>query len=386
MVNKKRIYELTEQNTLTDNDVSVVDLSGNTSAKKYKLSTLFNYIKTKLGYGTLTAFNKLYVKSDETGFELKGRASDYTPVAQTELNDLYVELSEVINDEITANKMMSLKGAVSNVIDNVDLDNTPASTDKLIYLDVVTKEVKSVEVGSMGGGSNIATNDLLFTTNSTTDFAGYKATFDNAEVKIIADGNTSGDVPFEITQANGTDVIFKAFGDGAVKVGLNAGKNETGFANTYFGKTVAPNSEGFYNVWVGDLSGQNTTTGNYNACLGYQSGNNLLSNKNTFIGSVSGRDSSTGGHNTFVGYNSGVGISTGANNTIVGSNAELSQPAGTTGCIIIGKDAIADGNNQLVIGSVGTPVGNIQTETVTPTKSLTVKINGVNYKIALEQI
>jgi hypothetical protein len=216
MVNKKRIYELTEQNTLTDNDVSVVDLSGNTSAKKYKLSTLFNYIKTKLGYGTLTAFNKLYVKSDETGFELKGRASDYTPVAQTELDDLYVELSEVVNDEITANKMMSLKGAVSNVIDNVDLDNTPASTDRLIYLDVVTKEVKSVEVGSMGGGSNIATNDLLFTTNSTTDFAGYKATFDNAELKIIADGNTSGDVPFEVTQANGTDSILKVTGDKAV--------------------------------------------------------------------------------------------------------------------------------------------------------------------------
>lgn len=60
---------------------------------------------------------------------------------------------------------------------------------------------------------NISTNDVVFPANSTTDFAGYKATFDNAEVKIVSDANTSGDVPFQITQADGTTNILKITGD-----------------------------------------------------------------------------------------------------------------------------------------------------------------------------
>jgi hypothetical protein len=74
----------------------------------------------------------------------------------------------------------------------------------------------NLEVG--GANENIATNDLVFTANSTTDFDGYKATFDNAELKIIADGNTVSDVPFEITQTNGTNSIMKVTGDANITV------------------------------------------------------------------------------------------------------------------------------------------------------------------------
>jgi hypothetical protein len=65
---------------------------------------------------------------------------------------------------------------------------------------------------------NIATNDLVFTANSTTDFDGYKATFDNAELKIVSDANTVSDIPFEITQTNGTDSIMKVTGDTNITV------------------------------------------------------------------------------------------------------------------------------------------------------------------------
>jgi hypothetical protein len=63
----------------------------------------------------------------------------------------------------------------------------------------------NLEVG--GANENIATNDLVFTANSTTDFDGYKATFDNAELKIIADANSSGDIPFEVVNTFDIPII-----------------------------------------------------------------------------------------------------------------------------------------------------------------------------------
>jgi hypothetical protein len=47
-VDKKRIYELIDQPTITDTDVSSIDKSGNLSAKKYTFLNLWNYIKSKI--------------------------------------------------------------------------------------------------------------------------------------------------------------------------------------------------------------------------------------------------------------------------------------------------------------------------------------------------
>jgi len=73
----------------------------------------------------------------------------------------------------------------------------------------VAKSITGAEIIAAGTDTNFANSALTFTANRTHDLAGYKATFDNAELKVIADADTSGDVPFEITQANGTDTIVK---------------------------------------------------------------------------------------------------------------------------------------------------------------------------------
>jgi len=77
----------------------------------------------------------------------------------------------------------------------------------------VTKSITGAEIIASGVDTNFANTALTFTANRTHDLAGYKATLDNAELKIIADANTSGDVPFEVTQSDGTTSIFKVFGD-----------------------------------------------------------------------------------------------------------------------------------------------------------------------------
>jgi hypothetical protein len=174
---KKRTYEyITEQTTIDDNDFGHLDKSGYPRARKFKFSTLYNYIKTKL--------DLVYQTILVSGTSIK-----------------------TVNNE-------SLLGS-----GNIEI----SGTDK-----------------------NIATNDLLFTTNSTTDFAGYKGTFDNAELKIIADGNTSGDVPFEVTQANGTDTIFKILGDREITQTTGLSKQIT--INYTALKSIEGNGESILNL------------------------------------------------------------------------------------------------------------------------------------------
>lgn len=71
-------------------------------------------------------------------------------------------------------------------------------------------------------GLNFATGDLTLTNNRTHDFSGYTVTFDNAELKITSEGNTSGDTPFEVRQTDGTTSILKVTGDNAVAMGTGS--------------------------------------------------------------------------------------------------------------------------------------------------------------------
>jgi len=60
------------------------------------------------------------------------------------------------------------------------------------------------------------------------------------------------------------------------------------------------------------------------------------------------------------------------------------QSGNFSGSVILGASATATGNNQFVVGSSGTNAGAVDTAAVTPTKRWKVKINGVDYYIALE--
>jgi hypothetical protein len=69
------------------------------------------------------------------------------------------------------------------------------------------------------------------------------------------------------------------------------------------------------------------------------------------------------------------------NNTVVGSSA---QTGNFSGSVILGYTATATASNQFVVGSAAVNAGTVDTAVVAPTKRWKVKINGVDYYIALE--
>lgn len=140
-----------------------------------------------------------------------------TPKGATlEATDL-IEISEdsgggtYVTKSITGAEIMA--AAMAGVDEFIELTDVPAT-----YVGQGGKTVK-VNVGetalefATATSVNIATNDLVFPANSITDLDGYKATLDNAELKIIADADTSGNVPFSIRNSADTDDILKVTGD-----------------------------------------------------------------------------------------------------------------------------------------------------------------------------
>ena len=89
----------------------------------------------------------------------------------------------------------------------------------------------------------------------------------------------------------------------------------------------------------------------------------------------------TGSDNTFVGYTSGPS-GTGISSAV----AVGSTTTAHTGSIVLGNGAASTGNNQFVVGSSTTNAGTIDTAVVTPTQRWKVKINGVDYYIALQPV
>jgi hypothetical protein len=90
---------------------------------------------------------------------------------------------------------------------------------------------------------------------------------------------------------------------------------------------------------------------------------NTTGNSNIALGKGALRYNSTGNYNTAIGYNVRSG--------------------NFSNSIILGRDATATANAQIVLGSSGTPVGPVTTESCSSTKTLTVRLNGANYKLLL---
>jgi hypothetical protein len=92
-------------------------------------------------------------------------------------------------------------------------------------------------------------------------------------------------------------------------------------------------------------------------------------------------NNTAGSFNTSIGRSALGGSGSGSNNTGVGYNVDN---ANFSGCLILGKDAIATANNQAVFGSAGTNAGAITTEVVVSDTTWSVRINGTAYKILLK--
>ena len=201
--------------------------------------------------------------------------------------------------------------------------------------------------------------------------------------------------------------------------------------NTIIGNRTAQSATVAGLTAVGCLALANLTTGGDNVAIGFQAGNNVTTGANNIVlGNYSMLGSITGvmsyniaiGTNTLrvnnASYNVGVGeqalrlasglaanyntaigsfagytITTGAGNTFIGTNADVVTNSGAiNAAIVIGSGALANQNNQLVIGSSLTKVGKSdgtgeQAATATSPSGISAlletRINGTSYNIPL---
>ena len=170
-------------------------------------------------------------------------------------------------------------------------------------------------------------------------------------------------------------------------VGDSALKSSYGQDNTAIGYNALKNNGASYCVAIGSNSVGALSVGNQaarNTGIGAEAmGYVTTGNYNTSTGSGSLFVVTTGTSNAGFGYAAGSNVTVGSHNTFLGafSSADSSNISGS---IVIGRSAITTASNQFVVGSTTYNAGAIATEALTPTKSWTVKINGVDYKIPLQ--
>jgi hypothetical protein len=237
-------------------------------------------------------------------------------------------------------------------------------------------------VGYQAGFSN--------TSGAPNTFIGYQAGYavTNATNAVIIGGNAAdaatggngaviiGQNALGVAGSLGTDTIAigrnamggvtSSFGSDNCVIGANslsaAGLNLVAARNTALGNgTLSALTLGFANTAIGWRAGNSLTAGTNNVIVGYNAQSSVVSGTNGIA----------------IGYNARCG----ANSTVIGSAASSST---FTACVVLGNLATATGDNQFVVGSAGANAGAIDTAAVTPTKRWKVKINGVDYYIALE--
>ena len=195
--------------------------------------------------------------------------------------------------------------------------------------------------------------------------------------------NTTTDAGFRL-DVNGTARVSGATTIQTLTVGLGAGSQSN---NTVLGlSALSSNTSGNFNVAIGPAALANNTTATGNVAIGHFAGVNIGTGSNNIaIGREAfqtGGGSSASNSNVVIGT-AACNAATGSSNVVLGASA---QAGNFSGSVVFGRAATADGNNQFVVGSATYNAGIIDTATVTPDKRWIVKINGVNYYIALQTV
>ena len=131
-----------------------------------------------------------------------------------------------------------------------------------------------------------------------------------------------------------------------------------------------------------------SSTGNSNTAIGNETlASNTTGSNNVGIGAgVTGFLFPTLNLNTSGSSNTAIGTGCLGTNTTGDSNSALGYGCNSgnfTGSLILGRDAVATGNNQAVFGSVGTNAGSVTAEINASANVWNVVINGVARKILL---
>jgi hypothetical protein len=138
-------------------------------------------------------------------------------------------------------------------------------------------------------------------------------------------------------------------------------QNTTGSLNVFSGSQAGfTNTTGSSNVFVGDRAGFLNTIGGSNTFIGNLAGyNNISGQANMFLGPQAGSNSTTGNYNVFLGNASGNANTTGSDNTALGAGSASQNTTGVRNTFI-GEYAgfnSQTGNENTFIG-FGTKAGN----------------------------
>ena len=180
-------------------------------------------------------------------------------------------------------------------------------------------------------------------------------------VHIKGSGSTSATTSLLVQNSSGVSSL-QVNDKGSV---FNFGKGSIG-SNTVFGSdALQANTTGSQNTVFGLETLYSNTTGLSNSAFGVQS---MFFN-------------TTGGNNTAMGVGALISNTTGSSNSALGVDTESGNFSGS---VILGRAATATASNQFVVGSSSYNAGAIDSSAFTQDKRWKVKINGVDYYIALQ--
>jgi len=199
---------------------------------------------------------------------------------------------------------------------------------------------------------------------------------------------------FKLDVANGsinTDSVYR--------IGTNTVLSVKGIGNLFVGMDVGRINIGYLNTFCGNFAGYSNTTGSNNTFFGGTAGyNNISSNNNSFFGWAAGTNTSSGSNNSFFGRETGLLNTLGKYNTAIGQNALMTNIVGThntavgdsanvgtgalTNATAIGSRARVDCDNCMVLGSVNNINGATSTIKVgigvnSPNAKLSISTNGI---------
>lgn len=251
--------------------------------------------------------------------------------------------------------------------------------------------VNNLTVGK--GGGNIVSNTVFGSSsfgNNTiggdNTSIGYQSLYNNNtgndNTAIGFSSSFSNTVGIRNTSVGSYSLAINSTGSNNIAIGHNSLYYNNADNNLAVGyESLYKNTLGIQNVGIGQFSLHDNTIGYSNTAIGFSSSlSNTVGIQNTSVGNNSLSYNQNGSNNTAIGFQA-LNYNTGSTNTAVGSNTSSGN---FDGSIILGVDASATANNQFVVGSTGTTAGVITVESLTPTVSWTVKINGVDYKIPLQ--
>ena len=281
----------------------------------------------------------------------------------------------------TDNPFYFAKGATTYYFDgkisDVKFHNSVLNGDDITLLfnndnEIIGNEIVHYRMNEENGSNvNDSVNSNLYIANTPLNAIVGKAVF-NSSIGIQALNNIQigeGNLAIGYQALNSLVTGFNN-----ISLGTFAGNNSiNNNDNTFIGKDSGRYCKSSYNTFIGAYSGKsdpnNQLLGAYNTCLGYLSGQNIISSaaQNTFIGSYSGQNTTSTFGNTFIGYQSGnsntvgngntfIGLESGAqnqtgdNNTVLGYSANVNS-VDAENQIVIGKGAISKGDDTVVLGN-----------------------------------